>query len=100
MVTDAADRGHKQHAGGHNRGEYLGVMTRAAGHADRPATGEGQACRFDRLLESDIHHGGSAGTKTLYRNSAPAVRANLCGHAPQLVLQAIDHAGVIVAYLE
>src|ERR1700726_4523338 len=34
MMADAADRGHKQHAGRHDRGENLGVMTGAAGHAD------------------------------------------------------------------
>src|SRR4051794_17725329 len=67
MMADAADRGHEHHAGRHDRGENLGVMTRGAGHADRPAAGIDRAGLFDGVLERGIHHGGSAGTKTLHR---------------------------------
>src|SRR6202171_1852807 len=50
--------------------------------------------------ERAIHHGGSAVTKTLHRDMAAALCADLHGHAPQQILQAVDHAGVIVAHLE
>src|SRR6202165_4515950 len=100
MMADAADRGHKQHAGRHDGGENLGVMTGAAGHADGPAAGKGQTRSFDSLLEYGIHHGGGAGTNTLHRDMAATLRADLCGHALQQILQALDHPGIIVANLE
>src|ERR1700681_2340274 len=100
MMADAADRGHKQHAGRHDGGENLGVMTGAAGHADGPASGKGQTRSFDRLLECGIHHGGGAGPKTLHRDVAATLRADLCGHALQQILQPLDHPGIIVTNLE
>src|SRR3981081_1367684 len=83
VMTDAADRGHKQHASGHDSGENLGVVTGAAGHPDGTAAGKGDARSFDCTLECCIHHGGGAGTDTLHRDNAAALCADLCGRAPQ-----------------
>src|ERR1700694_2214037 len=74
MMTDAADRGHEQHAGRHDGGENLGVMAGAAGHTERSAAGKGQARIFDGLLESGIRHGRGAGTKPFHGDTAVALR--------------------------
>src|SRR5712691_9398062 len=75
-------------------------MASAAGHADRPAASKGQARSFDSILERGIHHGGGAGTNAFHRDTAAALRADLRGHAPQQILQAVDHVRVIVADLK
>ena len=47
-----------------------------------------------------IHHSGRAGANTLHRDVAAALRADFGGHAPQQILQALDHGGIVVANLE
>src|SRR5258705_10722758 len=54
MMADAVDRGHKQHAGRHDRPENLRAMTAAAGHAASPAAGNGGAGGFECLLEGSM----------------------------------------------
>ena len=43
---------------------------------------------------------GRAGADTLHRDTAAALRGDVGGHAPQHILQALDHGGVVVADLE
>src|SRR6266446_8354237 len=77
MMTDAANRGHKQHARRHDRRENLGVMTGAAGHADGFAASKRDARSFDGLLECGMHHGRSPGTNTLHCDTAAALCADV-----------------------
>src|SRR6202142_31914 len=100
VMTDATDRRYEQHAGRHDRGKNLGVMTGAAGHADRLAAGKLQARVFDGLLESGIRHDRGAGANPLHLDSAAALGADLRGHLPQVILQALDHGRVVVAHLK
>src|SRR5438552_1102301 len=75
-------------------------MTGAARHPDRPAAGKIRTRGLDRLLKRGIHHGGRAGAKALHRDAATALCGDLRGHAAQHILQAIDHARIVVADLE
>ena len=71
VMADAIDRGYKQHAGGHDRGEYLGIVASAAWHPNGFAVRESRRGFFD-LVKHLIHHGGLAGSDALDLDAASA----------------------------
>src|SRR2546423_15303075 len=75
-------------------------MTGPARHADRPAASAGAARSLDCMLERGIHHGRSAGAKQFHCDAKATLRADLSSHAPQQILQPLDHASVIITNLE
>jgi hypothetical protein len=100
VMADAANGRYEQHAGRHDRGQHLSIMTGAARHPNRFSCSEGCAGVFDGLLKSAIHQGRGAGPDALHFERAASFSTHLCGHVLQRLLQPDDDLGIVVANLE